>query len=383
MDRLGIEKKLLLDMEYLHQHPEISWKEKNTTDYLKKRLQSLGLETVVFEDTTGVIGVWEDERKTSEKKELVVALRSDIDALWQEVDGEWKANHSCGHDAHMTMVLGAIEILKSEGFQPKGTLKIIFQPAEEKGTGALKMIEKGVVDDVDYLYGVHLRPIQEIPFGMASSAIYNGAALLLKGRIFGTPAHGARPHLGINVIDIASHFVQLLHSIYTDPMIPATIKMTQLHAGGENANVIPDYAEFALDIRAQTNSVLDELYGKVGKIANSLAELYGARIELDPSNKIAAAEVHEEARQYMAEAITNVLGAEKLEKGIITPGGEDFHFYTLQRKKIKATMLGLGSDLQPGLHHPKMTFNQHALLQGANILANVIKITFERGQKHE
>ncbi|MFV9511233.1 M20 peptidase aminoacylase family protein [Tepidibacillus sp. LV47] len=373
-----IKPKIMNDFYYLHQNPEISWQEFKTTMYLKERLESLGLKTMTFNDMTGVVGIWDQQKQ--HKKGLTVALRSDIDALWQELDGKWQANHSCGHDGHMAIVLGTVELLKVIGFEPNGTLKIIFQPAEENGTGALKMVEKGVVDDVDYLYGVHLRPIQELPFGKASSAIFNGAALLIKGKIYGTAAHGARPHLGVNVIDVAAHLIQALHSIYTDPMIPASVKMTQLKAGGENANIIPDFAEFSLDIRAQTNQLLDELYEKVKFRLKGIGDLYGARIEIVPSNKIPAAEVNQEAKQIMEKAIKETLNEENLVPGIVTPGGEDFHFYTLQRPSIKATMLGLGSDLQPGLHHPKMTFNHMALVSGAEILARAIVHTFKRGK---
>ncbi|MFX0560310.1 M20 peptidase aminoacylase family protein [Tepidibacillus infernus] len=376
--RANIKEKMMENFLHLHTHPELSWQEVNTTQFLKERLQALGLETITFEDTTGVIGIW-DNIHTDHK--LTVALRSDMDALWQEVDGKWCANHSCGHDAHMAMVLGALEILKVVGFQPKGKFKLIFQPAEEKGTGALKMIEKGVVDDVDYLYGVHLRPIQELPFGKVSSAIYNGAALLVKGEIHGKAAHGARPHLGVNVIDVASHFIHGLHTIYTDPMVPATVKMTRLNAGGENVNIIPDFAEFALDLRAQTNQVLDELYQKIESLSQNISTMYGAKIKLLPSNKIAAAEVNEEAKKIMSETIKKTLGSENAVNGIVTPGGEDFHFYTLERPTIKATMLGVGCDLEPGLHHPNMTFNHQAIFLGAEILAQAVIDTFERGGK--
>ncbi|MCK9906322.1 M20/M25/M40 family metallo-hydrolase, partial [Frankia sp. Cpl3] len=130
----------------LHANPEISWKEVKTTRYLEERMRSLGLRVTTFPDCTGLVAEWGEGKP-------VIGLRTDIDALWQEVDGEWRANHSCGHDAHMTMILETVETLLASGFQPKGTLKILFQPAEEKGDGALRLVEKGMVDDIDYLYG--------------------------------------------------------------------------------------------------------------------------------------------------------------------------------------------------------------------------------------
>ncbi|WP_442870369.1 amidohydrolase [Aneurinibacillus sp. Ricciae_BoGa-3] len=188
-----------------------------------------------------------------------VALRADMDALWQEINGKWQAIHSCGHDAHMTLVLGVIKVLNKLAYQPAGKLKVIFQPAEEKGTGALKMMDKGILDDVDYLYGVHLRPIQELAGGFASPAILHGAAQLIRGEIRGTSAHAARPHLGINAIDVGGALIQELSKIHTDPLVPSSIKMTRFVAGEKSENIIPDYAEFTLDVRAQTNEIMNQL----------------------------------------------------------------------------------------------------------------------------
>lgn len=141
--------------QHLHENPEISWKEYNTTAYITKFLEEEGVLYKVFDDCPGVIAEMGNGKP-------VIAIRADMDALWQEVDGKFKANHSCGHDAHMTIAMGLILQLKNEHWQ-KGTVRFIFQPAEEKGNGALKMVEKGAVDDADFLFGVHLRPIEELP----------------------------------------------------------------------------------------------------------------------------------------------------------------------------------------------------------------------------
>jgi amidohydrolase len=375
---------IMQTFDHLHAYPEISWKEIETTKFLTERLEALGIQTITFPDCTGVVGIWQPLSSEEEQKRngLTVALRADIDALWQSVDGVWKANHSCGHDAHMTVVLSALELLKASGYHPPGTLKLIFQPAEETGTGALKMIEKGVVDDVDYLYGLHLRPIQELPDGTAAPAIYNGASLLIKGKIRGTTAHGARPHLGVNAIEVAASLLQLIQGMHSNPMIPSSVKMTSLHAGDENSsNIIPDFASFTLDVRSQSNAVLDELYEKIQRVARHTAEMFGASITLQPEGRTAAAEVSEEAKNLMRKAIQEVVGETNTASDVITPGGEDFHFYTLKYPRIKATMLGLGCGLTPGLHHPHMQFNKEALLTGAQIMAHVIIKTFEKGER--
>lgn len=354
---------------HLHANPEISWKEVHTTRYLAERMRALGLRVTTFDDCTGLVAEWGEGKP-------VVGLRTDIDALWQEVDREWKANHSCGHDAHMTLIVEAVEALIASGYQPPGKVKILFQPAEEKGTGALKFVEKGVVDDIDYLYGVHLRPIQETRGGTAGPAIYNGAAMFLYGEITGVSAHGARPHLGINAIEAASAIVTGIGQVHTDPTVPATVKMTMLQAGGESYNIIPDKARFALDLRAQTNQAMDDLLRRVRQVIEGVALTYQAQIDVQEGSRMVAAEVHDEAKQLMEQAIIDVLGPDNLRPAPVSPGAEDFHYYTVMRPQIKATMLALGCDLTPGLHHPHMQFDRSALVQGVEILANVVVRTF-------
>jgi amidohydrolase len=366
--------KLQSIFDHLHHHPEVSWNETETTAYLVELLQGYGFQVQTFEDCTGfVVEIGEGA--------FTVGLRTDMDALWQEVDGLFKANHSCGHDAHMTMAVGVLLLLQKSHFQLNGKLKFIFQPAEEKGTGALKMVEKGVIDDVDFLYGVHLRPIQELKDGYATPAIYHGAAKFIYGEIFGEDAHGARPHLGKNTIEVGASFINEIGKIHTDPMVPSSIKMTGFHAGGESSNLIPGHATFHLDLRAQTNEVMDALSKKVEKISHALADLYDVKIDLQSKAEVAAAIVNQDAQNLMKNAIIETIGREKLVQPTFTSGGEDFHFYTIKKPNLKATMLGLGCGLEPGLHHPKMTFNHEAIFSGIEILAKTIMNTVEYLEK--
>lgn len=360
--------------DHLHTHPEISWEETNTTEYLNAILQKYGYKTTTFEDCTGVIG----ERG---KGNFTVGLRADIDALWQEVDGEMCANHSCGHDAHMTTVIGTVMLLDRLAYSFPGKIKIIFQPAEEKGNGALTLIDKGVVDDIDYLFGLHVRPFQEVVSGKASPAILHGAARSIEGKIKGEDSHGARPHLGPNAIEVAASIVSQLNAIHINPMVPHSVKMTQLNTLGNSSNIIPGSATFSLDLRAQTNEVMEELSEKVELIGSSLSKIYGVDIQLETRSNVAAATENEEAQRILSEAIQQAIGHENLVPPIVTPGGEDFHFYTQKRPKVNATMLGLGCDLRPGLHHPKMTFNRAALLTGIEIMARAVITTFDKHGK--
>ncbi|SIT72660.1 M20 peptidase aminoacylase family protein [Edaphobacillus lindanitolerans] len=350
---------------YLHENPEISWEEVNTTQFIREILEENDCETITFDDCTGVIGKYGD----FDKGLPIVAVRADMDALWQEVDGSFRANHSCGHDAHMAMVLGVLWRLQNEPhLKEQIAVKFIFQPAEEKVAGALKFVEKGVTEDVDYLFGIHLRPEQETRTGHATPAIVHGATKMYQAKITGHDAHGARPHQNINAIEVAAQIIAMIQQIHLDPRIPHSVKMTQLQSGGKNVNIIPGNATFSLDLRAQTNELMDELTARVEGILDSIKNLNGANIQITNTCGVVAAENHQEAIDIMQQSIADVLGPENVDPPLLTPGGDDFHYYSVNNPNLKATMVGLGCGLGPGLHHPKMTFNQEALINGADIL---------------
>ncbi|WP_188455800.1 M20 peptidase aminoacylase family protein [Virgibacillus oceani] len=369
----AIEQKVKDTFQYLHEHAEISWEEVETTAYIREILEDAGCSVTTFNDCTGVIG----EYGNFNSNLPVVGIRADIDALWQEVNGKFQANHSCGHDAHMSMVLGVLWMLEQyPEIKDKIAIKFIFQPAEEKGSGALKMVEKKVVDNVDYLFGVHLRPHQETKMGRATPVIVHGATKTVRVEIKGEDAHGARPHLNHNAIEIGAEIVNMLSKIHLDPRVPYSVKMTYFHAGGKSANIIPGNASFSLDLRAQNNELMKELENAVTTILESIKELYQVEYQIT-MHGIAAAKTNKEAIRIMEKAIEETLGADKVDQPLVTPGGDDFHFYTIKRPNLKATMLGLGCNLKPGLHHPEMTFNKDALMNGVTILFKAILNIYE------
>ncbi|AIF42866.1 M20 peptidase aminoacylase family protein [Virgibacillus sp. SK37] len=355
---------------YLHEHAEISWEETETTKYIASILRDHGCNVTTFDDCTGVIG----EYGNFNTNLPVVAIRADMDALWQEVNGKFQANHSCGHDAHMAMVLGLLwKLEENPSLKSNIAIKFIFQPAEEKGAGALKMVEKGGLDRVDYLFGIHLRPYEETAMGHATPVIIHGATTVYKEEICGHDAHAARPHLNVNAIEVIAEIVNLLSNIHLNPRIPHSVKMTNVRAGGKSTNIIPGRATFAIDMRAQDNQVMDELEKKVEEILEAMNRLYNVKVAITHKEKIPAAETNEEAIQIMEKAAASVLGREYVDPPLVTPGGDDFHFYTIKRPDLKATMLGLGCDLKPGLHHPNMTFDENALMNGVAILYAAVK----------
>lgn len=364
MELNNMEQRLQKIFEHLHRHPEVSWQEVNTTAYLKQQLEEIGLKPVVFDDMTGLyVDIGEGVPR--------VGFRTDIDALWQQVDGKFQANHSCGHDGHMTMALGVAFALQQESLP--GAVRILFQPAEEKAGGAKAFVEKGLVDDLEYLFGTHVRPLVELADGYHAPALYHGAAKLISGTIIGAEAHGARPEQGVNTIEVAAALVDAMKRIWISPTECASIKMTQLQAGGVSTNIIPGSATFSIDARAQTNETMVKLTLGLEKAIEAVSTLYGATITTSIGAHIAAAQVNDEAKAIMREAIVDTVGEAYCAPDVVTPGGEDFHFYAFHRPQLKTTMLGLGCGVTPGLHHPLMTFNKEQLTVGVKIITAALK----------
>jgi amidohydrolase len=359
----------------LHEMPEPGFKEVKTAAFLAQQLSNAGYDVQTGIAGTGVIGVLH-----SGKPGPVLAIRADIDALKHVVDGVDRVIHSCGHDAHAAMVLAVAEEMAKRGLGC-GTLKIIFQPGEETLFGALRMIEAGVIDDVDVLLGIHLRPAQEAGRGQATPALYHGSICLMEATITGQTAHGARPHLGVNAIDAAAAVVNAVNAIRMNPIVPTSIKVTKLQAGGAALNAIPDKAEMALDLRAQENSLMDDLITKATRAIESGAASVGAAAKISVKGKVPAGEYNAELLELAREAIINVLSEKGLLPPITTPGCDDFHFYVKHKPAIKACFIGLGCDLLPGLHHPEMKFDIDALLDGVNILLYMAKRIIYQNQE--
>jgi amidohydrolase len=359
-DRFG--RQIIAWFEEFHAIPEVSWKEFKTTDRIAEILDMLGVSYHRFPDVTGLIA------EMGEGEE-VIAFRADIDALWQEVDGVWQGNHSCGHDAHISIVLGSMLYLQGKHVNKR--IRFIFQPAEEKGNGSIAMMERGAMEKVTHLFGVHLRPKEELPLGKIAPSIHHGAGIFLEGEILGIDAHGARPHQGKNAIDVMAALHQMIKSIYVSPFESHSVKLTKMIAGGESINIIPGKGAFALDVRAQKNEVLDELKGRIEQALDGLQKLYQVDIQWNWLDYTPGAKVSKETETIAEQAIRHIAGEDAVAPPVITSGSDDFHFYTIKYPDVKAAMIGIGADLQPGLHHPKMKFDKSILDVGARILADI------------
>jgi amidohydrolase len=346
----------------LHHLAEPSWKEEKTSRYIAEQLKKVGINVKTFRDHYGIIA------EIPGKENQVIALRADLDALVQEVNGKVRPNHSCGHDGHSTMVLFTALALKDAGILSKHTLRFIFQPAEELGSGALQMMKDGALENVKYLFGIHLRPHFEVPYQKAAPVIVHGSVGTLVGSIKGIQAHASRPQDGINAIEVAAEIVCELAKLQLPDGCPFSVKMTKLNTPNESSNVIPETATFTLDIRAQTNEGMQELQKMLKDLFAKIERNTGAAIRSNMEMFVPAAVKHSKAMEVASSAITEILGVQGVVSEVISQGAEDFHFYTQQTPGLAATMIGLGCDLKPGLHHPNMTFRRDALLYGTQIL---------------
>lgn len=359
------EQQILDWFEDFHANPEVSFREFRTTKRIAEILEQLGVTYRHFPDITGLIADIGEGEETA-------AVRADLDALWQEVDGVFRANHSCGHDAHISMVLGALLYIKNQPLPPNKRIRFIFQPAEEKGNGSLAMIERGALEKVTHLFGVHLRPVEELPFGKFSPSIHHGAGIFLKGKIFGTDAHGARPHEGKSAIDVIAALYQFIKTLSFSPFESYSVKLTKIAAGSENLNIIPGTAEFGLDIRARKNLILNRIKERMEEGLSGLKTLFGVEIQWEWTDYTPGAEVSKEAEDIAEQAIRRIAGPNAIAAPVVTTGCDDFHFYTIKKPEVKASMIGIGADIKPGLHHPHMHFNRSVLDTGARILADAL-----------
>lgn len=361
-----------MDREYvqlvydkLHVIPEPGYQEYKTSEFIFDELEKIGY--TVYRNvagSTGIVAVLD-----SKQEGTVLGIRADMDALTYEIDGEIEYRHTCGHDAHSSMVLAAAKEIYNKGIN-KGKVYFIFQPAEELLSGAETMISSGLLNDMTEVIGIHLRPIQEAKFGQATAALWHSAAAPIKIKLTGVGAHGARPHLGVNAVEAAVLITNAINAVKADPNIGHSIKVTKINTGAGANNAIPDEANMYVDVRCIENNEMETILKKLRIAIELSAKANGAnleyKIELCP-----AAEYDEKIIDTNVEAIKEVLGEEGLIRDLYTAGSEDFHFYA-KRLGCKAGYLGLGSDLTPGLHHKDMSFNRDAMYYGVDILVKII-----------
>jgi len=307
-----------------HKHPELSTAEKRTTGKICEVLNSLDVQVKIFDDITGVVGLLQGEGESSSDNKTM-ALRADIDALPVQETGNKSYKsvndgimHACGHDANTAILLGVAKKIRDSGLlkQISGTVKLIFQPAEEKLGGAKSMIARGVLENpkVDQIIAGHMDP--NLPVGTAGVFSHIGHAssdpfeLVIRGR--GT--HGARPHKGINPITAGGFFVSGLDSIIPrliNPAKSAVISVGTFHAGMAG-NVIPEEAVIKGSLRTHDEGVRKTLIRAVEELVCGVDNMFGTESELLFESGAPVGVNDREVCKSLYAASVEILGKEKV-----------------------------------------------------------------------
>ncbi|MBS7527819.1 amidohydrolase [Fusibacter paucivorans] len=348
----------------LHKMPETGFELSKTSRFISDTLTELGYEVIDNVGQCGLVGILD-----SGVPGPVLGFRADMDALAYEIDGKTVNRHTCGHDANCAIALGAACIIKERGIS-KGKMMFIFQPAEEKGTGAMAMIQSGRLPAMTELFGMHLRDYTELSLGEALPGLNHSGACMMRVVIHGVSSHGARPHLGVSAVDAAMLAGMAVNAVRVDPTVAHSAKVTGIRSHGTAFNIIPDTVDMNIDLRGQTNEVLDTLIERVKTAIEGAVGSIGATAEIDILGHIYAANLDQPMVEEAAAAIESVLGV--CQPPAVTPGSDDFHFFK-RHLDIQNTFIGLGADLKPGLHHPEMTFDLKALEIGRDIVVAFIQ----------
>jgi len=364
----------------IHQHPELKFEENRTSDLVAAKLEEFGIEIHRGLAKTGVVGTIRNGDGPS------IGLRADMDALPLEEKNTFKhassnpgKMHACGHDGHTAMLLGAAKHLAaSKNF--KGTVNLIFQPAEEGGGGGELMIKEGLFEmfPVDSVYGLHNWPgMPAGTFGVGSGPIM-AAADMFDLTINGRGGHAALPDQCIDPIVVASQVVSALQTITsrnTHPVDSVVISVTQIHAG-DAYNVIPDSVRMHGTVRTFQTETRDKIPSSMLRVAEGVCAAYGTTCELNYMSGYPTTINSVPETEISAKAVVDLLGEDKI---ILNPtpsmGAEDFS-YMLEARPGCYVWLGIG----PGkgeagcmLHSSSYDFNDDVLPTGASYWVKLVE----------
>ena len=371
MERKALEQKLTGFFEELHMHPELSYEEYETTERIKRELAAAGIEILQIPLKTGVTAI-----VRGAKPGKTYGLRCDIDALpiAEETDLPYKSKtpgkmHACGHDFHTAAVFGAALLLQERKEELQGTVKILFQPAEESSHGAETVLETGVFSDVTAIFGLHTAAY--LPVG--TLGIRAGSVMAAVDRfelnITGTGCHGGHPDEGVDTILVAASVIQAFQSIVgrnLNPFHTGVVSVTRIN-GGNTWNVIPDKVELEGTVRSMEKDDRIFIERRMREIAEHTAAAYGANAELlwYPGPP---ATVNEKAWSAFAQKVAEESGFEVVPQRNST-GGEDFAFYL---EKIPGCFINVGTGVGYPNHHPKFYADEAALTPAAEYLEKLL-----------
>lgn len=377
----------------LHAHPELCYEEQRTADVVAAKLTEWGIPIVRGLGVTGVVGIVKNG--TSNR---AIGLRADMDALpMQEINGFAHASrhpgkmHACGHDGHTAMLLGAAQHLaQHRNFD--GTVYLIFQPAEEGGGGARRMMIDGLFEQfpMDAVYGMHNWPgIPEGHFGVVAGPMM-ASSNEFRVSVRGKGAHAAQPHRGIDPVMVAVQIAQAWQTIVSrekNPLESAVLSITQIHAGSAT-NVIPDEAELVGTVRTFSYEVLDLIQRRMEEIATGVAAAFNASVDFNFKRNYPPLINHPEQTAFAVEAMRAVVGADRVDTQVEpTMGAEDFAFM-LQEKPGCYVFLGNGDGAHRAgghglgpcqLHNTSYDFNDNLLPIGASYWVRLVEMSLPKG----
>src|SRR5882757_141982 len=363
---------------HLHAHPELSYQEFETSKFVQQKLTETGIPFKVMA-TTGVVGLIRG--RNPDKR--VIALRADLDALpiREENDIPYKSlnegiMHACGHDVHTTILLGASRILHELKDEWEGTIKLIFQPGEEKNAGgASLMIKEGVLKDPvpQAIFGLHVHPGLETGKLSFRGGMVMASADELYITIRGKGGHAAAPHLTVDTILVASHLVVALQQIISrnrNPLYPSVLSITSVQ-GGHTTNVIPSEVKLMGTFRAMDEQWRFRAHELIRRQATELVHSMGAEIDLHIdigypmvyNNEALDVVAREEANQF--------LGKENVSETEVRLGAEDFGYYTQQIPGCfyRLGVMNTGKGIVSGVHTPTFNIDESAIEIGAGMMA--------------
>ena len=364
--------------QYLHANPELSYQEFETSRFVQDQLSQWKIPFQVMA-TTGVVGLI----KGRNPDKRVIALRADMDALpiKEENHVAYKSKkegimHACGHDVHTTVLLGAARILQELKTEWEGTIKLIFQPGEEKNPGgASLMIKDGVLENPkpQAIFGLHVHPGLETGKLSFRGGMVMASADEIYITIKGKGGHAAAPHSTIDIILVASHLIVALQQIISrnrNPLAPSVLSITSFQ-GGATTNVIPSEVKLMGTFRAMDEQWRFKAHELIRKLSTELVHSMGAEIDLHIdvgypvvyNNEALNAVARTDAAEFMGKE--NVLETE------IRLGAEDFGYYT---QKIPGCFYRLGvmnieKGITSGVHTPTFNIDESAIAIGAGIMA--------------
>lgn len=355
-----------------HKYPEASLKEFETSKRIKAVLEKIGLEPEIIADT----GVTATIQGGTKGKTLL--LRADIDALSvQELnDCEYKSQneglmHACGHDCHISMLLGAAMILNDIKDDLKGSVRLIFQPAEEVALGAKKVIKAGVLKDVDGVFGMHIWSSVEAGSVCVQPGPLMASADIFSINITGKGGHGSAPHQGVDAVVASSAIVMNLQTMVSrefDPLEPVVVSIGSIHSG-TRFNVIASEGVLEGTTRCFNHEIRDQFPKIIERIAGETAKSFRAEAELDYTLGTSAV-INDEKASKLAEKSLEKIDAKSVVIEKIT-GAEDFSEYLNEVPGVMA-LLGCRNEEKDAIypqHHPKYTIDEDVLETGSALYA--------------